>query len=383
MKRGSLVNVQDYRKAARAVLPRMLFDFVDGSALDGQTASRNCAGFSDWWFRAHSFRSTAEPDISWSAFGQRHAAPVIIAPTGASGLLWPSGEAETAEAAARRGHVMQVSAGSLLSMEEIAAGGKGEGERWLQLFLYRDRGLTREFLHRAKAAGYTAICVTTDAPVHGRRERDMRNGFTIDQRLRLSTLLDAAIHCRWWFRMRGSGRLTLKNFAGRATGNMNDMAAYIASVLDPDVTWDDISWLRSEWEGPLIIKGILHPDDACEAIARGCDGVQISNHGGRQLDGTLSAIDALPAVSDAVEGRVPIFLDGGIERGTDILKAIALGATACVIGRAHLWGLAVAGGKGVEAVCDILVAELRNAMVIGGWKTLSDLDRSAVTRLPQ
>ncbi|WP_332719877.1 alpha-hydroxy acid oxidase [Pelagibacterium mangrovi] len=379
----TLVNVDDYRTAARRLLPRMLFEFVDGTALDGQTGTRNRSGFSDWWFRARSFHSTDKPDTSWSAFGRRHNVPIIIAPTGASGLLWPNGEARAAQAAASRGHVMEVSAGSLLTMEDIAAGGQGRGERWLQIFLYRDRELTREFLSRAKAAGYEAICVTTDAPVHGRRENDTRNGFTIDQRLTLGTLFDAALHYRWWLRMRGSAPFRLNNFANRATGNMNDMAAYIASVLDPNVSWDDVDWLRSEWDGPIIIKGILHPDDARNAIECGCDGLQVSNHGGRQLDGTLSAIDALPCVVDATAGRVPVFLDGGVRRGTDILKAVALGATACVIGRAHLWGLAVAGDKGVEAICDVLAAELRNAMIIGGWKSLADLDSDAVMRLGQ
>jgi L-lactate dehydrogenase (cytochrome) len=160
------------------------------------------------------------------------------------------------------------------------------------------------------------------------------------------------------------------------------MASYIASVLDPDVTWDDFSWLRGQWDGPLIVKGILHPQDALEAVRRGADAVQVSNHGGRQLDGALASIDALPAVADVVGTSVPVLLDGGISRGGDILKAIALGATSCIIGRAYLWGLAVAGRRGVEAVLDILEAEMRNAMTIGGWRSLVDLGRDSVTRLP-
>jgi isopentenyl diphosphate isomerase/L-lactate dehydrogenase-like FMN-dependent dehydrogenase len=174
----------------------------------------------------------------------------------------------------------------------------------------------------------------------------------------------------------------MANFASRTDGDMNDMASYIASVLDPDVTWDDLSWLRSEWDGSLILKGILHPVDAREAIARGVDAVQISNHGGRQLDGTLACIDALPRVADAVDERIPILFDGGVDRGTSILKAIALGAAACVIGRSHLWGLAVAGGDGVSAIIDVLRTEIANAMIIGGWKSLAELDRDSVTRVP-
>lgn len=191
-----LVSVEDYRKAAHRALPRVLYDFVAGYALDGQTGTRNRQGFGDWWLNGRSFRATAEPNVAIDLLGQRLELPVLIAPTGCSGLLWPRGEAEVASAAERAGTIMQVSAGSILSMEDIAAAAKGA--KWLQLFLYRDRGLVREFLRRARAAGFTGIVVTTDAPVHGRREQDSRNGFAIDQRLTLSSLVDAALHYKWW-----------------------------------------------------------------------------------------------------------------------------------------------------------------------------------------
>lgn len=380
MSKTRLVNVDDYRKAAKKALPRVLYDFVAGVALDGQTARRNRAGFEELWLRARSFSSTSAPDISLALGGRRIDLPVLIAPAGCSGLLWPRGEALAAQAATKANTIMQVSAGSILSMEDIAAG--NDGPKWLQLFLYRDRGLTREFMARARAAGYCGLVVTTDAPVHGRREQDYRNGFAIDQRLSLSTMADAAIHFRWWLRMMGQPRFQMANFATRSDGDMNDMASYIASVLNPDVTWEDLSWLRSEWDGFLTVKGILNPDDAAEAVKRGADAIQVSNHGGRQLDGTYAAIDALPAVADAVDKRVPVLLDGGVDRGTSVLKAIALGADACVIGRAHLWGMAVAGADGVGAVLDILRSEILNAMTIGGWKSLSDLDRTDIARIP-
>ncbi|MGV6876400.1 alpha-hydroxy acid oxidase [Pseudochelatococcus sp. B33] len=373
------VNIEDYRARARTVLPRMLYDFVDGGALDELTRSQNSSGFQSWWLKGRSFRSSSDIDTGVSLFGTQCSMPLLIAPTGASGLLWPQGEQATAAAAASRGIVMQVSAGSLATMEEIASA--ASGPKWLQLFLYKDRGLTLEFLQRAKAAGYLAICVTTDCPVHGRRERDLRNGFTINQRLGVSTIVDAALHWRWWWRMAGSRRFSMRNFEGRATGGMSDMAAYIASVLDPSITWDDLSWLRDNWDGPLVVKGVSDPDDAEEAIARGADAIQISNHGGRQLDSTVASIDALPDVADRVAGRVPVLLDGGVKRGTEILKALALGATACVIGRSHLWGLAVNGQAGVEDVIDIIHAEMVNAMMIGGWVSLDKLDRSSVRRV--
>jgi len=378
MSNAHIVNIEDFRREAKRTLPRVLYDFAAGSALDGQTCNRNHSGFDELWLRARSFASTSTPDIRVELGGHRIDLPVLIAPTGCSGLLWPRGEAEAAGAAARANTIMEVSAGSILSMEDIAAG--GNGPKWLQIFLYRDRGLTKEFITRAKEAGYTGIVVTTDAPTHGRREQDYRNGFAIDQRLSLSTMFDAAIHYKWWLRMAGQPRFGMANFASRSDGDMNDMASYIASVLNPDITWEDFSWLRAEWDGFLVVKGILNPADAREAIARGADAVQISNHGGRQLDSTLASIDALPAVADAVEKRVPILLDGGIDRGTSVLKAIALGADACVIGRSHLWGMAVAGGEGVSAVLDILRTEIINAMTIGGWKSLAELDRNSVTR---
>lgn len=379
MNNKQLVNVEDYRKAARQALPRILYDFVAGHALNGQTGIRNREGFGDWWLNGHSFRGTSNPDIRTNLLGHQLELPVLIAPTGCSGLLWPRGEAEVASAAERAGTIMQVSAGSILSMEDIAA--VGQGPKWLQIFLYRDRGLTREFLQRAQAAGFSGIVVTTDAPVHGRREQDSRNGFAIDQRLTISSLIDAALHYKWWLRMARQPRFSMANFAGRSDGDMNNMAAYIASVLDPDITWDDLCWLRSEWQGPLIVKGILQPNDALKAVACGADAIQISNHGGRQLDGTRAAIDALPAIADTLNGKVPILLDGGIDRGTSVVKAVALGASACVIGRAHLWGLAVAGGKGVSAIFDVLRDEIINAMIIGGWKSLPELNRNSVTTM--
>jgi L-lactate dehydrogenase (cytochrome) len=373
-------SVAEYEAAARRVLPRVLYDFVAGGAADEVTRRRNVAGFDEWWLRSRSFRSASAPSLATELAGRPSRLPLLLAPTGASGLLWPEGEAETARAAAEAGVVMQVSAGSILTMEAIAAA--APGPKWLQLFLYKDRGLTREFLQRARDSGYEAVVVTTDAPVHGRRERDRRNGFTIDPRLRPQALLDLAAHPRWWLRMIGQPRFALGNFAGRATGGMLGMAQYIASVLDPDATWEDFSWLRAEWSGPLVIKGVLTAEDAREAVARGADMVQVSNHGGRQLDGALAAVDALPALAEACDGRVPVLLDGGICRGTQVLKARALGATACAIGRGHLWGLAVRGRAGVAHIMRILGDEMTNAMTIGGWRSLAELDRRAVTRLP-
>lgn len=380
MTRQTPRSVGEYEATARRVLPRVLYDYVAGGASDELTCRRNVSGFDDWWLRSRSFRSAGAVLLETELAGRTSNLPLLIAPTGASGLLWPRGEAETARAAAAAGVVMQVSAGSIQTMEAVAAA--APGPKWLQLFVYKDRGLTREFLQRARDAGYEAIIVTTDAPIHGRRERDWHNGFTIDPRLRVQTLLDLAAHPRWLLRMIGQPRFTLGNFAGRATGGLLDMSQYIASVLDPDASWDDFSWLRQEWSGPLVIKGVLTAEDAREAVVRGADIVQVSNHGGRQLDGALAAIDALSAVAEACAGRVPVLLDGGITRGAQVLKARALGATACAIGRSHLWGLAVRGRAGVQDILQILADEMSNAMTIGGWRALAEIDQRSITRLP-
>jgi len=373
-------SIEDLRARARRRLPRMLFDFVDGGAGDEATLRRNAGAFSDWRLRGRAFASSQQRDLSVDVLGVRASLPVLIAPTGASGLLWPAGESEVARAAAGAGTLMSVSAGSTMTMEDIARA--GEGPKWLQIFIYKDRELTREFLQRAAAAGYQGLCVTVDAPVHGLRRRDIRNGFTMNPRITFANLVDTAWHIGWWRRMARTPRISMRNFEGRATSGLSDMAAYIASVLKQDARWEDLSWVRDQWKGPLIVKGIVRAEDAHLAIQAGADAIQVSNHGGRQLDGALAALDALPDVAAAAGGRVPVFLDGGVRCGTDVLKAVALGARACLIGRAHLWGLAVGGAAGVGRTLEILREEIDNAMAIGGWSRMSDLDRGCLARLP-
>ncbi|MFG1248092.1 alpha-hydroxy acid oxidase [Xanthobacter flavus] len=376
---SSLLTIDDMRAAARRTLPRMLFDFVDGGSGDESTLRRNTDGFADYALMAQALTGGETRDQGRTLFGRRISTPVLIAPTGSSGLLWPRGEAEVARAAAAEGTIMEVSAGATLAIEEVAAA--AEGARWLQLFIYRDRGITRDFAARARAAGYEALVLTVDCPVLGRRERDIRNGFTIDPRLSLGTLADAALHAGWWMRMARTPRVTFRNFEPYGGGGVVDMARYISTLIDPAVSWKDVEWLRGIWDGPLIIKGILRAEDARHAVSLGCDGVQVSNHGGRQFDGTLGAIEALGEVVDAVAGEVPVLLDGGVRRGSDVLKAIALGACAVLIGRSHLWGLAIAGEAGVRHALALLKAEIDLAMAIGGWKSLDEINRDSIRRL--
>ena len=376
---SKLVDIGDYRRAARRALPRILYDYVEGGSQAETTLRRNHAGFDDWWLRSRVLRQNADVSIETEVLGTRIALPVMIAPTGGSSLLWPRGEEEVARAAHDKRTIMSVSCCSILTMEEIAAA--APGPKWLQIFLFSDRGLTTEFLDRAKAAGYTGITVTVDAFVGPIRWRDLRNGFSLTQKLTPKVLLDGAMHPSWVWRMKGQPRPTIRNFAKRTGNDLSDLVTFIGSFQSLSTGWDELQWLRSRWDGPLIVKGILHPDDAKEAVRCGADAIQVSNHGGRQLDGSLAAIDALPEIAEAIQGQVELYLDGGITRGTDVVKAIALGADACLIGRSHLWGLATAGRAGVGAVLDILAAEIKNALESGGWKSLAELNRDSVRQL--
>jgi L-lactate dehydrogenase (cytochrome)/(S)-mandelate dehydrogenase len=302
---------------------------------------------------------------------------VLIGPTGLAGMLWPRGEAHAAQAAAAAGTVYTMSHASTVAIEELA--GEIDGRLWMQVFLYRDRGLTKTFVERARAAGYRALVVTTDNQMPGWRERDLRNGFTVPLRLTLGNMVDMALHVRWLARM-ARRPFKFANYPSDMGGSVMSVAARIGGLLNTDIGWKDIEWLRSLWDRPLLIKGILHPEEARRAASLGVSGVIVSNHGGRQLDAVPASLEALPAVLDAVGGRVPVLLDGGVRRGSDVLKALALGARACLIGRPHLWGLASAGRDGVALALEIYRREIDRVMGLCGWSRLEQVDRSVLNR---
>ncbi len=370
-----IYSVGEARRLARRSLPRSLFDFVDGGAEDEVTLRRNEAAFAAVELLPQPLSGSSTRDQRLTLFGREIAMPLIVGPTGLSGLLWPDGELATARAAAAAGIPYCLSHGSTCSIEALAK--TGAAPRWMQVFTFRDRGLTRSFTERARAAGYEALVLTTDNQALGNRERDLRNGFSIPPRLTARTLLGMAVKPGWLWRMRQRRELTFANYTD-AGGDLRTIAGRMASLLDPAASWADVAWLRGQWPGPMLLKGVLHPDEARRAVAEGIDGIVVSNHGGRQLDGAPATIAALPAIAAAVAGRIPVLIDGGVRRGVDIARALSLGATACLIGRPHLWGLAVAGEAGVAAVLDLYRRELDRVMALCGWDDLGAINGIAL-----
>ena len=369
-------SVAAMRALARRRLPRVVFDFCDGGAEDEITRDRNESAFADLEFLPQPLNGTTGRDPSVELLGERLSMPLVIGPTGLSGMLWPRAEAAAARAAANAGIVYTMSHGSTITIEDLAR--DLPGLKWFQVFLYRDRGLTRSFAERARAAGYKALVLTVDNQVLGQRERDLRNGFTIPPRVTLRSGLDMLRALPWLVRMARTPAMTMANYVTEERKDIVSLAQYLVDMLDPGLCWRDVAWLREIWSGPLLLKGILHPDEARAALEHGVDGVIVSNHGGRQLDTALPAIRALPAVVDAVAGRIPVLLDGGIRRGSHVVKAVALGATACLIGRPHLWGLAVAGEAGVAAVLEIFRRDIDRVLALGGWDGIAKVGRQAL-----
>ena len=365
-----MYSVGETRRLARRFLPHAVFDFVDGGAENETTLHRNDAAFAAVDLLPRPLSGSTIRDQRLTLFGRELAMPLVVGPTGLSGLLWPDGELAAARAATAAGIPYCLSHGSTCTIEELAAA--GATPRWMQVFTFRDRGLTRSFTERAEAAGYEALVLTTDNQALGNRERDLRNGFSIPPRLTARTMLGLAAKPGWLWRMRNRRDITFANYAD-AGGDLRTIAGRMASLLDPSANWADVAWLRGLWRGPLVLKGVLHPDEARRAVAEGIDGVVVSNHGGRQLDGAPATIEALPAVVAAVNGRIPVLIDGGVRRGADIARALALGATACMIGRPHLWGLAVAGKAGIAAVLEIYRRELDRVMALCGWDDLASI----------
>jgi isopentenyl diphosphate isomerase/L-lactate dehydrogenase-like FMN-dependent dehydrogenase len=369
-------SVAALRAMARKRLPRMLFDMVDGAAGDEITMRRNEAALAALELAPKLLAGAPKRDQSVELFGVKLASPVIIGPTGLAGLLWPHAELAAARAAARFGTIYCTSHASTATIEEIGAA--TAGPKWMQVFLYKDRGLTAEFAGRAAAAGYQALILTVDNQVTAGRDRDARNRMSFPLRWGPRSLLDFASRPGWIMRMRETPSPTFVNYGKRTS--IGAFGALMAEQLDPDVGWSDVERLRAQWRGPLIIKGLLHPDEAREAMNRGADAIVVSNHGGRQLDGAVASISALPGLVEAAGGRGPVLIDGGFRRGIDVVKALALGARAVLIGRPHLWGVACAGEEGVAWALELYRREIDRALALGGWDGVAKLGPSIYFR---
>jgi len=366
-------SVDALRRIAQKRLPRPIFDFIDGGAEDEDTLRQNESAFSDWELLPKPLNGAAKRDLSTSLFGHTLPSPLLIGPTGLAGLFWPQGEVAAANAASDYGTVYCLSHGSVCTLEQLAKNHKGL--KWMQVFIYKDRGFTRELATRAQESGYDALVLTIDNQLIGKRERDIVNGFTIPPRLDLSQMLAFAKKPSWWWAMRHElANVTFGNYVqSNSPESVAALAARMGSLLDPSMSWEDVDMVRAHWKGRLILKGVLHPDEAAQAVKHGVDAIIVSNHGGRQLNGAIASVRALPAVIQAVNGAIPVLLDGGIRRGSDIFKAVALGASAVLIGRPHLWGLSVAGKDGVQWVLEMLHGELDRTMGLAGASNIEEI----------
>jgi 4-hydroxymandelate oxidase len=354
------INVTDFERLARERMDPAAFDYFAGGAGDERTLADNRAAFDRVALIPRVLVDVGAVRTETTVLGATVPSPILLAPTALNRLGHPEGEVAVARAAAAARTVMVLSTTASASIEEVACA--AEGMRWFQLYVYRDRAVTRDLVVRAEAAGYGALVLTVDMPRMGRRERDARNRFVLPPGITLRNLEvagrpDAA---RW--------------------GAESSFFQYVHDLLDPTLNWDAVGWLQTLTRLPIVIKGILAPADAERAVAAGAAGIIVSNHGGRQLDGAIAAIEALPDIVDRVGGRIPVLVDGGIRRGTDVLKALALGARAVLIGRAYLWGLAADGERGVRRVLDVLAAELQLAMALAGCADVTQVDRSLVAK---
>lgn len=368
--------VEDLRRVARRRLPRAVFDYVDGGTEDEVTMRRNRAAFEELELEPRVLRDVSEVDPSVELFGRRIPLPVVLAPTGMTRLTHWEGELAVARAASQVGLPYVLSTMATVSIERVAAASRAP--LWFQLYMWRDRGLCRELVARAREAGYEALVLTVDTPVAGARERDFRNGFTIPPSIGLRTLLDGARRPSWWWRFLTSEAIGFDNVRGRAEGSAS--LAFVATQFDASVTWDDVAWLAGEWGGPFVLKGVMTPADAKQAAALGVGAIVVSNHGGRQLDHVPATIDALPRIADAVGDGTTVLFDSGVRRGVDVAKALASGARAVLVGRAYLYGLGAAGEAGVVKAVRILDGELRRAMSLMGARRVADIVPGHVRR---
>ena len=370
-------SVSDLRRIAKRRLPGGVFDYIDGGAEDERTLAANQAAFAAVTYRPRVLRGLDQIDVGSTILGRPLAYPLILAPTGFTRIADPDGELAVARAAERAGLPYTLSTLSTRSIEEVRA--VSDGRLWFQVYAWRDRGLVKDMIERAATARYEALVLTVDTAVFGRRERDVRRGFSLPPTIGARTVVDGALHPAWTWSFVRSEPIRFANVVGRDVGDGASpvtLSDYINTQFDPGLNWADVDWLRSVWDGPIILKGVQTVEDAVLAADAGVDAIALSNHGGRQLDGAPAAFDLVAPVADVVGGRTEIICDGGVRRGSDILKAVAAGATAAMAGRAYLYGLGAAGERGVDRVLDWFRADLIRTMSLVGARRIADLDRT-------
>lgn len=367
-------SVADLRTIAKRRLPAGVFDYIDGAAEDERTCAANLQAFAVTTFRPRVLRGIGKVDTSAKILGHTVDYPLVLAPTGFTRIADPQGELAVARAAERAGLPYTLSTLSTRSIEEVRA--VTNGRLWFQVYAWKDRGLVQEMVERAASARYEALVLTVDTAVFGRRERDVRRGFSLPPSIGPRTILDGAVHPWWTISFLRNEPIRFANVVGRDVGDGASpvtLSDYINTQFDPGLSWEDVSWLRSVWDGPIVLKGIQTVADAVLAAEVGVEAIALSNHGGRQLDGAPATFSLVAPVADAVGGRTEIICDGGIRRGSDIAKALAAGATAAMAGRAYLYALGAAGERGVDRLLEWLRSDLVRTMSLLGTSNIAEL----------
>jgi L-lactate dehydrogenase (cytochrome) len=376
-------NVADLRQLARRRLPRPIFDYIDGGADDEVTLERNTSAFSTYELVPDVLNDVSSIETRTTLFGEAVAWPLMLAPTGLTRMFHGDAELAVARAASKHGLLYSLSTLGTTRLEALSE--TFSGPKVFQIYIFKDRGLTAEFVARCKAAGFHGLALTVDTPVAGNRERDRVNGLSLPPRLTLRSMLSFAAHPFWSIPALSGSRFDFANVSHRvdalAAGPIS-LFDYIGGQFDRSLTWTDVEWLAREWGGPLAIKGVMTPEDAKRAIASGASGVMISNHGGRQLDGTPAPVDQIAAVRETLGDGPDVICDGGIRRGSDVVKARALGATACSIGRPYLYGLAAGGEAGVNRALTLLRQEFERTLTLAGINDVARLASRHVRRVP-
>jgi L-lactate dehydrogenase (cytochrome) len=375
-------NVADARKAAKRKIPRPIFDYMDGGADDEIALDRNSSSFRNYALLPQVLNIPRAVQLGTRALGATLSLPLILSPTGLTRMFHNDAELAVAKACAQRGVGYCLSTMGTTSIEQLAAA--STGPKFFQIYIFKDRGLTREFVERAREHRYQALVLTVDTPVAGNRERDKVNGLSLPPRLSFKSMLSFAAHPRWALGALSGRRFNFANVVHRVDGLANgptSLFRYIEDQFDPFISWRDLEQLAQFWGGPLAIKGVMAPDDSLRAIERGATAIMLSNHGGRQLDVAPAPVDLIARHADVIQGKAEIICDGGIRRGSDIVTALALGATACSIGRPYLYGLAAAGESGVGRVLDILREEMERTMFLTGAASTCELNRNTI--IPQ